>query len=238
MPFAPLRRAWLLLLLIAIGGCDLGTYGARYQERRGTLETRARRAAHLHSAYQRLDDAAGNSLGAQIRLPKLFDGDSRRLSPTQAETMPQQAVPPGMPLPLSYTYERYVSSGDDQLPIYVYVGSFPMAEGEAEGLEARLDALVAAVITDAPRWAEVPYESLDGEAVTFRSLKISAAQPFMVIDPSGKAESRTLEGQLFFHLKQVGDKLILVGLRYPSQIADAIGFPEGMEASLGSFRPL
>jgi len=224
-----------MTLLLLMSGCDLGTYGGRYGERLGELQERSTRAAHLHASYQRLDGPGGESLGAQIRMPKLFDGQSSRLRPSDAATKPDQAGPPGMPIPLAYTFERYIEADGEKLPIYCYVGAIPVAESDGAALEAKIDELIARVISDGPKWADVSYPALEGEPVVFRSLKVSAAQPFVVVDPQGVGGSRSLEGQLFFHLKTVGANHVLIGFRYPSQLADRIEFPQAMEAALGTF---
>lgn len=218
--------------LFFAAGCDLGTYSSRYAERLPQLQQRARLAAHLHSTYVPL---VGTNV--EIRLPVRFDGETRRIEGAGLGELSESALPLQFSFPLSFVFERYVEGADgEQLPIYLYFATVPVSEMDAAALEDSISASVASKIPDPPRWADVSVATLDGKEVPYRALRISAAQPFQVRETSGRGVSRSLEGQWTFHVRTVGDRHVVLSYRYPSQMADTLGFPEGLEASLGTFR--
>lgn len=247
-PHSSIRRlvALLALSLVALGGCDLGTYSSRYEERLPQLTRRAQLASRLHSTFQSLEisnviegapavpDGGNLSLGAKIRLPNIFDAESRKLSPADP---PSIAAPPGIQLPIGLAYERYVANSEsDRLPIYFYLMAFPKATVELADVEGQIKGVLDSRLETVPSWQAQSIETLDGGTLEFRSLVVSQAQPFVVQRVDNAPEPQALEGQLHFYARTVGDYHLVFVFRYPSQIADSLGFPDAIHGSLGTLQ--
>ena len=222
---------------IACVGCDLGVYGSRYSERLPELQARSAKAALVHAEAMPLESANGNSLQCQLRFPMLFDGESTRFTDADVAGFPSRAQPPSIPVPgLLFTFERYVQDPSGaRLPIYAFVGGVPATQ-EAEAVEASILEAVSKVVPDNLTWEPVRLESLTGEVADWRMLRISAAQPFFVAQTGAESKSQSLEGQLYFFMRPVGDNYVILAWRFPSQLAEQINFPAAIEASVGTLK--
>lgn len=242
------RKGAILGLAVATTlGCDLGTYSRRYTERLPQLTRRAELGRDLHNSYLSLQISAVNSAlpavpgggsastGVKVRLPKIFDAESRLLSASDPADI---SGPPGMALPIGLAYERYITNAEsDRLPIYFYLVAIPKAEIEMSKVEELITGALPAEIDPVPSWQSQVIETLDDGTLDFRALKISQAQPFQVQLVDNAPEPQTLEGQLQFYARTEGDYHLVFIFRYPSQLADSLGFPTAIEGCLGTLKP-
>ncbi|MCA9106384.1 MAG: hypothetical protein KDA83_13220 [Planctomycetales bacterium] len=239
-----LRGAVGILLLTSVG-CDLGTYSSRYSERLPQLQRRGENASYLNN-YQSLEIstvisgapvAEGNStinVGAQIRLPMIFDNESRKLGPNDP---PSIAAPPGMQLPIGLAYERYITNeNSDRLPIYFYLIAIPTEKADLTTVETDIDTVLATIVENSGGWKSLSVDTLDDSTLDYRALRVSQAQPFVVQLVDNAPQPQTLEGQLHFYARTVGDYHLIFVFRYPSQVADSLNFPAAIEASLGTLK--
>lgn len=251
--FAPMRRGspvknykpafpahTMLLVLLGLllsqgAGCDLGVYGNRYRERLAKLNERTEASRLLIPTYEGL-----SGLGLEIRLPTAMEGASV-LPANNVELMPNRAQPPGITIPgLQFAREQFVNEpSGSRLSVYFYAAKVAEA-ADMEVLKTQIADLVSGRISDVPRWSNVALENLKGQVSTWETVTYSAAQPFETLPPGATGpdgfQLQTLEGKLTYYVKQSEGGAVLLVWRYPSQIADQIGFPAAIEASVGSSR--
>lgn len=238
LPAFPARTILLMLLSLLLShgaGCDLGVYGNRYRERLPKLNERTEASRLLVPSYEEL---AG--LGLEIRLPTAMDG-AVILPASNVELMPNRAQPPGITIPgLQFAKEQFVNEpSGSRLSVYFYAAKVAEAS-DMEVLKTQIADLVSGRISDVSRWSNVSLENLKGQVSTWETVTYSTAQPFETLPPGATGpdgfQLQTLEGKLTYYVKKSGGGAVILVWRYPSQIADQIGFPAAIEASVGSSR--
>src|SRR3954447_8970464 len=135
MPNRKLTFALILGFLFA--GCDLsGEYDKKVQ---ASLQSAGQRAVfdlNLHPTFTEVVDSAKQNIGVKLRLPKVFDANSKAL-PVDNQKGPVKL--PG----LTYLLERQLDDdreGDAKqfLPAYVFFAVLPKADQKAEGIQNAL----------------------------------------------------------------------------------------------------
>jgi hypothetical protein len=209
-------------------GCDLtGEYEAKFKE---TLVSAGQRAIFdqtLHTDETPVTDAARKSVGVNLRIPKLFDKDSKSLPATEP-----RANPPFMRFPgLSYAIERQID--DDKgvfLPAYVHFGAIPKAEQKADALQAAIAQQVAAALPGAT-WADTPLKTPEGQSITFKRLQASGQQDFMNLQTNQPVK---LDGRFDLYLIDAPAHHVLIGWRSPKAQGDKYQFSAATEAAMGT----
>ena len=225
----------IALLALELVGCDLGVYGSRYSERLPELTQRSESSKLLMPGYTEL---AG--LGNSIRIPAVFEG-AKSLQMNQLATMPNRVQPPGIEIPgMRFALEQLIQDPTGtQYPIYVYVANVD-GESDVEAVKTDINEKVAEKIQDRPNWKKVNLESLNGQATTWEMASFGSAQPFQALPPNAQPpqgyDLQTLEAKLFYYVRATEGGVNIMAWRYPSQIADQLGFPAAIDASMGTLR--
>src|SRR3989442_1789680 len=134
----------LAAALVLSAGCDLtGEYEAKFKQ---TLVTSGQRAVFDQSLFPtetEVTDPGRKPTGVKLRIPRLFDKDSKSLPDTEP-----RANPPFVRLPgLSYAIERQIDDDKGQfMPAYVYFAAVAKADQKADALQATLAQQVAALL--------------------------------------------------------------------------------------------
>lgn len=236
----PRHRSTALLLFVALlslqsVGCDLGVYGNRYRERLPELTERSEASQLLMPSYTEL---AG--VGGSLRLPTTFENGGR-YEATAVAAAPNRAQPPGIAIPgLQFALEQYFQDpSGSQYPVYFFAAKVDGAT-DIEAVKEAINANVADKISDKPSWKKVTLESLKGQATSWEVVSFGTAQPFQsrpANAPSGDTyDLQTLEGKLLFYVRATEGGVTILAWRYPSQIADQLGFPAAIDASVGTLR--
>lgn len=215
-------------IAVHLAGCDLtGEYEAKFKETLVSAGQRAIFDQSLHSNETEITDAGKKSAGVRLRIPKLFDKDSKSLPNTEA-----RANPPFMRLPgLSYAIERQIDDDKGQfLPAYVYFAAVPKADQKADALSAAIAQQVAAALPGAA-WADAPLKSPDGQSVTFRRLQASGPQDFTNLQNN---QAVKVEGRFDLYLVDAPTNHVLIGWRAPKAHGDKYQFPASIEAAMGT----
>jgi hypothetical protein len=214
--------------LALAAGCDLtGEYEAKFKEALATAGQRAVFDLSLHADDTPVTDAARKSAGVKLRIPKLFDKESKSLPATEA-----RATPPFMRFPgLSYAIERQI---DDEkgvfLPAYVYFGAVPKADLKADALQATIAQQVAAALPGAA-WSDAPLKTPDGQSVTFKRLQASGPQDFMNLQTNQPVK---LDGRFDLYLIDAPANHVLIGWRAPKAQGDKYQYGAATEAAMGT----
>ena len=223
------------LLPLSFVGCDLGVYGSRYRERLPELTQRSESSKLLMPGYTEL---AG--VGGSLRLPVVFDG-AVMLEASQLASAPNRVQPPGIEIPgMRFALEQLIQDPTGmRYPIYVYVAKVD-GESDLEVVKKAIEDKVAAKIQDKANWKKVNLESLNGQATSWEMASFGSAQPFQALPPNAQApdgfDLQSLEGKLFYYIRATEGGVNILAWRYPSQIADQIGFPAAVDASMGTLR--
>jgi hypothetical protein len=236
----PRHRSTALLIFVALlslqsVGCDLGVYGNRYRARLPELTERSEASQLLMPSYTEL---AG--VGGSLRLPATFE-NSARYDANNVAIAPNRAQPPGIAIPgLQFALEQYFQDPSGmQYPVYFYAAKVDGAT-DIEAVKAAVNENVAEKISDKPSWKKVTLESLKGQATSWEAVSFGTAQPFQsrpANAPSADSfDLQTLEGKLLFYLRPTEGGVTILAWRYPSQIADQLGFPAAIDASVGTLR--
>jgi hypothetical protein len=214
-------------LALAVG-CDLtGEYEAEFKKALSSAGQRAVFDQSLHPSETDLTDAARKSVGVRLRLPKLFDKDSKSLPATEA-----RATPPFMRFPgLSYALERQIDDDKGQfMPAYVHFGAVPKADQKADALQAAIAQQVAAALPGAA-WADAPLQTPDGQSITFKRLQATGPQDFMNLQTNQPIK---LDGRFDLYLIDAPAHYVLIGWRAPKAQADKYQFSTAAEAAMGT----
>jgi hypothetical protein len=228
----PLTFSLLIAGALAIGvtlaGCDLsGEYEKKFQD---ALTSTAQRAAFDQSLYpndEEVKDAAGKGTGVRIRIPKLFDKDSKSLRASD-----QRAHPPFMQLPgLNYTRERQLDdSGGQFLPAYAYFGALPKGEQKGDAVQAALAQQVAAALPGAA-WADAQLKTPDGQTITLKRLRAAGQQDFVNLQKNAPQKA---DGRFDLYLVEAPAHHVLIGWRAPKAQAENRQFDAAAEAAMGT----
>lgn len=211
-------------------GCDLtGQYEKEFQK---ALEHAARSAVfekHLHPDAVEWTGADGKSLGVKLRLPRLFDANTKLLNPSQPRAQPPFGELPG----LVSTRERQLDDAQGQfLPCYCYFAVVPPSASKGDALQAALARQVAAALPGTS-WNDVTLATPSGQSLTLKRLRGAGVQEFFNLTKNPPTAVKT-EGVFDLYLVSVGSSQVLIGWRCPKSQADKYAFQEATEAAMGT----
>lgn len=220
----------LIASAVIVAGCDLtGQYEKEFQKALQTAALQAAFEKHLHSDQVELTGSDGKSLGVKLRLPRLFDNNTKMLSPSQPRAQPPFGELPG----LASTRERQIDDAQGRfLPCYCYVAAVPKSAQKADPLQAALEKQVKAALTNAS-WADASLTTPTGQQVTLKRLRGSGNQEFFDLTKNPPASTK-VEGVFDLYLIDTPQAHVLVGWRCPKPQADKYDFQSATEAAMGT----
>jgi hypothetical protein len=210
---------WLVALAIAsAGGCDLtGQYEANFQK---ALEKSAKQAVYetnLHAAFTEIVDANRQPVGVKLRLPKIFDGESKSV-----------AAGAGMPIPLpgAYSIQRQLDDENGKTaPVLVMFAVMPMGNQKVEAIQAAMGQGLSAVAPGA-KWEDVTVPTPTGESVTLKRLRMERNSP-----PDAKAK---FEMRIDFYMVGAGTNAVMIAWSLPKGQAEKHQLEAAVNASMGT----
>lgn len=213
-----------------MAGCDLtGQYEKKFQE---ALQTAARQATYekyLQHDPVELTAADGKSLGVKLRLPRLFDNNTKLLAPSQPRAQPPFGELPG----LINTRERQIDDAQGQfLPSYCYIAAVPKSAQKADALQAALAKQVAAALAGAS-WADAALMSPTGQSLTLKRLRGVGNQEFFNLTKNPPVSTK-VEGLFDLYLVDTPQAHVLIGWRCPKPQAEKYEFQAATEAAMGT----
>jgi len=229
------KFSWMLtgtIVSICCVGCDLGTYGRRYEARVAELERRSELVKNVHLGANTIADSTGKGTGISMRLPSCFDGDSVRFDP-KSNVANSKKLPLGIAIPgYTFSFEKFVDTATEkQVPVYTYIATVPVEGLELDALKQQLGAAIGKVVqTDRLSWESVELDSLSGPPAQWQRLKLLVAQPFDTKEGK-KTATETMDGHLQFFLKSFGSNYLIVALRVPAEVEGRIKFGENANGS-------
>lgn len=220
----------LLVVALVVAGCDLtGQYEKKFQEALQTAGHKALYDKYLHQDTVELAEANGKSLGVKLRLPKLFDNNTKTLNPSAPRAQPPFGDLPG----LVNTRERQLDDAQGQfLPSYCYIAAVPKASQKADALQNAVAKQVAAALPGAS-WGDAVLKTPSGQSVTLKRLRGSGNQEFFNLTKNPPASVK-IEGVFDLYLIDTPQAHVLVGWRCPKPQADKYEFLAATEAAMGT----
>jgi hypothetical protein len=211
--------AGLSVLLWA--GCDLsGEYDKKVQ---ASLQSAGQRAVfdlNLHPTFTEVVDSAKQNTGVKLRLPKVFDANSKAIALDKAP----------IKLPgLTYILERQLDDDNGQfLPAILVFAVFPKAEIKPDALQ---NTLVQAAKLMAPNaaWSDVNLATPTGQTIALKRLRTEGKQPMA----SGKKAVET-EVRSDAYLIDAGANNVLIGWTTPKAQAQKYHLEAATEAAMGT----
>lgn len=225
----------LLAALVVFAGCDLGgQYEARFAKALTESGQRAHFDKNLYpTEIEEIKDAAGTATGVKLRLPKLFDGESKSLPATEARAQPPLGAIPG----LTYALERQIDDNQEGekkqfLPVYAYFAAVPKTDQKADALQAALQQQFGAALPGAA-WGDAILATPDGQSVPLKRLRGNGQQEFMNLQVNPPKPVR-VDGRFDLYLIDAPAHHVLIGWRAPKAQSDKYEFEAATEAAMGT----
>jgi hypothetical protein len=225
------HRSLLAICLLAIFfiGCDLG--GEYDKKVQSSLQSAGQRAVfdlNLHPTFTEVIDSAKQNVGVKLRLPKVFDGNSKAL-PTDNQKGPIKI--PG----LTYVLERQLDDdGEGEkkqfLPSYLFFVVMPKGEQKADAVQ---NALLQAMKLLSPNaaWSDVSLPTPTGQSVALKRMRIDAQQP---LPPAqGKALVKT-DTRTDLYFVDAGANAVIIGWLTPKAQAQKYNLEAAIDAAMGT----
>jgi hypothetical protein len=225
------RRHWCIPFVAALlvsAGCDItGEYESRFKETLVSAKQKADLDAVLFAAESDISGEGNSPSGVKIRLPNMFDGESKSLS---AEP---RAQPPFVKLPgFNYSLER--SMPDDAnvfAPCYLYFAAVPKADQKPDQVQAPITTAVAAVFPGA-NWTDAQFKTPQGTTISHKVIRGDGQQAFDLAGTGGAVQN--LDGRFALYLIESPTHYALIGYRAPKAQADKWKIDAAMEVALGT----
>ena len=225
------RRHWhipFVTALVVAAGCDItGEYESRFQATLVSAKQKADLDAVLFAAESDISGEGNTPSGVKLRLPSLFDGESKSLS---AEP---RAQPPFVKLPgFSYALER--SMPDDAnvfAPCYIYFAAVPKADQKPDQVQAPIATAVAAVFPGA-NWTDAQFKTPQGPTISHKMIRGDGQQAFDLAGTGGAVQN--LDGRFALYMIESPTHYALIGYRAPKAQADKWKIDAAMEVALGT----
>lgn len=216
----------LVVVLVASAGCDItGEYESRLQE---TLKTSGQKAtfdAVLFAAETEITGEGNVASGVKLRLPSMFDKDSKSLPATDPRVT--------SPLPgVSYALER--SMPDDAnafAPCYIYFAAVPKTGESADQLQARIATLLKEKFPSAA-WADVQVKTPQGGTITHKVIRGDGQQDFDLSGTGGVVQK--LDGRFALYFIESPTHYAMIGFRAPKVQSDKWKIDAAIEAAMGT----
>ena len=215
-------------MLLASAGCDItGEYEKRFQE---TLTSSGQKAAFdavLFAAESDISGEGNSPSGVKVRLPSIFDAESKSLA-----TEPR-AQPPFVKLPgFSYALER--SMPDDAnafAPCYIYFAAVPKADLKPDQVQAPIAVALKAVFPSAA-WSDVQVKTPQGTTLTHKVIRGDGQQDFDLGGTGGAVQK--LDGRFALYFIESPTHFALIGFRAPKAQADKWKIDAAVDAAMGT----
>lgn len=223
----------LLVALLVFAGCDLG---GQYEARFAKALTESGQRAHFDeklypTEIEEIKDAAGTATGVKLRLPKLFDGESKSLPATEARAQPPFGAIPG----LSYALERQIDDNQEGekkqfLPVYAYFAAVPKADQKADALQAALQQQFGGALPGAA-WGDAILATPDGQSVPLKRLRGNGQQEFMNFQANKPVR---VDGRFDLYLIDAPAHHVLIGWRSPKAQGEKYQYEAATEVAMGT----
>jgi len=218
-----------LIVLSFLVGCDFGgQYEKKLQEAVQTAGQRAVFDNNLHPSFTEVIDSARQNVGIKLRIPKIFDGNSKSL-PVDNQKGPVKI--PG----LTYLLERQLDDngeGENKqfLPAYLFFVVMPKADQKVDAIQnALLQAMKA--VSPSAAWADVSLPTPTGQSVPLKRMRIDAQQP--LIPAQGKAPVKT-DTRTDIYFIDGGANAVLVGWLTPKTQGQKYNLEAAIDAAMGT----
>lgn len=214
-----------LPLLLLAAGCDLtGQYEKELQKSAQAAGQRAVFDLNLHPAFTEVVDSAKQNIGVKLRIPKVFDGNSKALA----------ANDPKSPLPipgLTYLLERQLDDDAGQfLPAYLMFAVTPKADQKPEAVQNAIAALAKTAFPSAA-WADATLMTPAGQPLPLKRLRADG-QPALTAAQK-KAAAKT-ESRIDVYLVDAGANYVLIGWLTPKAQAQKYQLEAAIDAAMGT----
>lgn len=219
---------WATLLVIA-SGCDItGEYERRFTE---TLQQSGQRAVfdlHLYAAETDVTDGSNQPVGVKLRIPKIFDGESKSLPNTDPRAQPPFLMIPG----LGYALERALDDDAKKLaPAYIYFAAVPKADQKPDQVQAPITAAMAAAFPGAA-WADVQVTTPQGTTNSVKVIRGDGPQDFDSTASNGAIEK--LDGRFALYFIEGPNHYAFIGFRAPKAQSDRFQLETAIQAAIGT----
>jgi hypothetical protein len=221
-PLAQLiRRHWPLLAL-ALAGCDLtGQYDKKFQE---TMQTSGQRAVfdvNLHSTYSEVVDAGRQNVGVKLRLPKVFDGESKSVAAKADASLPG----------LSYSLVRSLDDAEGKsLPFAVMFATKSKADQKPEAYQAAVAQSIAGRVPGA-KWEDVAVTAPSGTSLQLKRLRADSPQSFSAEQLKSGAK---VEGRFDVYYIEAPSHNVFIGWLFPKSLGEKHQLEQAIEAAMGT----
>jgi hypothetical protein len=219
----------LVLVIVATAGCDItGEYERRFQETLTGAGQRAAFDAVLFATETEITGEGNTASGVKIRLPSVFNSESKSLAATEPRAQPPFVKLPGF----GYALERSLPDGSNQLaPAYVYFAAVPKGDQKPDQVQGPIAATIAGAFPGAT-WADAQFTTPDGATVTHKVIRGDGQQDFDLSGTGGAVQR--LDGRFALYFIESPTHYALVGFRAPKAQGDAANFEAAINAAMGT----
>jgi hypothetical protein len=217
-----------LITISALAGCDItGEYEKRFQERLTSAGQQATFDAVLFAADTEITGEANSASGVRLRLPSMFDKDSKSLA-----TEPR-AQPPFVKLPgFGYALERSMpDAANNFAPCYIYFAAVPKADQKPDQVQAPIAVAVAAAFPGAA-WADAQFATPQGSTITHKVIRGDGQQDFDLSGTGGAVQK--LDGRFALYFIESPTHYALIGFRAPKAQSDQWKVDAAAQAAMGT----
>jgi hypothetical protein len=215
--------AWYSMALVLLAGCDItGEYEKRFQESLQGTSERAALDAILFAAETEITGEGGAASGVKLRLPSLFDSNSKSLASEP------RAQPPFVKLPgFGYSLERALTDNADQFaPAYIYFAAVPKADQTPDQVQAPIATAMKAAFPSAA-WSDVQANSR-----TIKMIRGDGQQEFDLSGTGGAVQQ--MDGRFVLYFIEGPGHYALIGFRAPKAQGDRWQFDASIDAAMGT----
>jgi hypothetical protein len=215
-----------LMLFALTAGCDLtGQYDVKFKQ---ALEVANRRSAFdalLHQPYTDVVDAARQPIGVKLRLPRIFDGESK--------VLPQTAIQ-GLTDIQGSAYTLMKDLDDDsgqKAACIVQIVAVPKAAQKGEPIQATITKLATALVPGtAPKWEDVSLQSPSGQSQTLKRMHLDKQMPVL----NDKGGGKMVPGVIDVYEVDAGANVVVVTWMAMKPQAQKHNLERAIEASMGT----
>lgn len=222
-----LKRSVFVASLFAVltAGCD---FGGEYDKKlKATLQTAGQQAVfdlNLQPTFVEVLDAAKQNAGVKLRLPKVFDANSKAL-PVDNQKGPVRL--PG----LSYALERQLDDDSGKFfPAFLFFAVVPKTEQKADAVQNGVVQLLKA-LTPSASWEDASLATPTGQQITLKRLRADAEQPLLAAQAKAPEKVRT---RFEIFLIDAGANSVLIGWLTPRAQAQKYNLDAAIDAAMGT----
>lgn len=208
----------------AMQGCGSSEYNRLVGKRLGELRGEAR----FRSLF---GPTTLSGTPVSIRVPQMFKNSYVEDSshPIDGATIdPDRVQPPFLKLPgFKLCYETNLPDPErGSVPVYCYLGAVPGKAGDADLIAKDLHDKLKETFKDTPEFEVVDADTPTGKPVQWKKLRITADQPFKVLDLSTrKMVAQKLPAIFELWVCDKTDYVVLMAFRAPTSVEGAVPPP-------------